>query len=75
MFFHEFGNEGERQLTHHAHESPYFKRFQRHTDQVLVKEGTDKEDNHGSGGFGVAEFRYWDVQVTNAPSVGKNRIY
>lgn len=57
-------------MEHHSHESPYFEGFQRHTDQVLVKEGTDKEDNQGSGCFGVTELRDGDVQVTDAPSKG-----
>lgn len=34
-----------------------------------MKEGTNKEDNHGSGGFGVAELGDGDVEMTHAPSI------
>lgn len=68
LLFHEFRNERERNLRHHAHEGPDLERLERYAHQVLVEEGTDEEHEHRRRNSRIAHLHDRDVQVTDAPS-------
>lgn len=72
MLLHEFGDKGERQLEHHTHESPHFKRFQRHTDQVLVEEGAEEEHSYTGRHLSIAHPHHRNVQVTDTPTMHRH---
>jgi len=48
-------------LSHHSHESPSLEGTQRNTHEVLVKEGTYKEDSRRSCRFAVSEFHQRNI--------------
>lgn len=66
------GDDGERKLSHHTHESPNFEGFQRHRDQVFVEEGADEEDDEGCDRFAVSHVKYWQVQMPHAPPMNRH---
>lgn len=67
--FHVARHVRQRHLAHHAHERPDLEHFQRHTDQILVEECAEQEDDQRGHCFAVSLVDDWDVEVAHAPSV------